>query len=133
MPVTIHRLEVCVALSTKPILPVLLLASALVPTSTSTRAQPQREAEPIGVSGYVLVPDGTPISAGQVGIRSPGISGASTSIERTGRFRLVPNMAGAYQLSVSVPDLAPYRVSVNVPSSRTLRLPVIHLPRHRQE
>jgi Carboxypeptidase regulatory-like domain len=115
-----------VARHTRPTLPVLLLASALLPASVATRAQPQRAAEQSGLSGYVVAPDGTPVPGGRVVIQ-PGIAGSTTTIERTGRFRLIPNMSGVYQLSVSVPGLAPYRVSVVVPPSRTLKLPVIRL------
>jgi Carboxypeptidase regulatory-like domain len=111
----------------KPILQVVLLLNALLPTTVVTRAQPQRDSQPVGLSGYVLAPDGTPVSDGRVAIQSPGIGGSSTSIERTGRFRLIPSLPGVYQLSVTVSDLAPYRVSVTVPPSRTLRLPVIRL------
>jgi hypothetical protein len=113
----------------QPILHVVLLLSALVPTpvATQTRPQPQRDAQPLGLSGYVLAPDGTPVSGGRVVVQSPGIAGSSASIEPTGRFRLIPSMPAVYQLSVSVPDLAPYRVTVTVPPSRTLLLPVIRL------
>src|SRR3989304_5818129 len=55
----------------KPVLQVLLLVSALLPASVATRAQPQRDAEEIGLSGYVLAPDGTPVSSGSVLIQSP--------------------------------------------------------------
>jgi hypothetical protein len=113
----------------KPILQIVLLISALPPASLATRAQPQRDAEQPGVSGYVLAPDGTPVSGGRVSIQSATVpaAGSTTTVERTGRFRLIPGLPGVYQLSVSVPDLAPYRVGVTVPSSRTLRLPVIRL------
>ena len=110
----------------KPVLQVLLLVSALLPASVATRAQPQRDAEEIGLSGYVLAPDGTPVSSGSVLIQSPAAR-ASASIERTGRFRLIPNVPGVHQISVSVSGLAPYRVNVTVPPSRTLRLPMIRL------
>lgn len=110
----------------KPVLLVLLLVSALLSATVATRAQPQREVEEIGLSGYVLAPDGTPVSDGSVVIDSPGLR-ASASIERTGRFRVVPNVPGAHRVYVSVSGLAPYRVNVTVPPSRTLRLPVIRL------
>ena len=92
---------------TRPTFPVLMLASALLPASFATSAQPQRDIEQPGVSGYVLAPDGTPVSDGRVTMVLPGAAGSSSPIERTGRFRLVPNMPGVYQLSVSVPGLAP--------------------------
>lgn len=114
---------------TRPVLQVLLLVTALLPASVATRAQPQRAAEELGLSGYVLAPDGTPVSSGSVVIQPPGFgpTASTTSIDRTGRFRLVPDTPGDHQLSVTVSGLAPYRVSVNVPPSRTLKLPVIRL------
>jgi carboxypeptidase family protein len=104
----------------------LLLVNALLPVSAATGAQPQPVVEEPGVSGYVLAPDGTPASGGTVVARS-GIVSTMASIDRTGRFRLVPTRSGLHQFVVSVPDLAPYRVTVTVPASRSLRLPVIRL------
>jgi carboxypeptidase family protein len=104
----------------------LLLVIALAAASAATRAQQRVEQEP-GVSGYVLAPDGTPVSGGTVATQSPGIVPTTTPIDRTGRFRVVPTRSGVHQLLVSVPGLTPYRVTVTVPPSRFLRLPVIRL------
>lgn len=101
----------------------LLLVIALLPASLTMRAQPGEE---LGLSGYVLAPDGVPVSGGSVVIQSRGVR-ATSSIDGSGRFRLVPDAPGLHQLFVSVSGLQPYRVSVAVPPSRTLRLPVIHL------
>jgi len=90
----------------------LLVVNALVPLFTATGEQPVAE-EP-GVSAYVLAPDGTPVSGGTV-VDQPGFVSSTASIDGTGRFRLVPMRAGAHQLLVSVPGLAPYRVTVTVP------------------
>ena len=79
-----------------------------------------------GVTGYVLAPDGTPVSGGIVGIGSRA-GRETTSIGRTGRFRLVPDAPGDHELVVSASGLAAYRVRITVPPSRTLRLPVIRL------
>jgi hypothetical protein len=105
----------------------ILLVDALAGgAATTTRAQPQRVEREPGVSGYVLAPDGTPVSGGTVATQSDVVR-TTTSIDRTGRFRLVPTRSGTQQLLVSVPGLTPYRVTVTVPPSRALRLPVIRL------
>ena len=109
-----------------PALLVLLLVNALLPASAAT--EPQRVAEEPGVSGYVLAPDGTPVSRGSVVIQQPGAR-STTSIDGAGRFRIVPSTPGPHQIVVSVPDFAPYRVNVAVPPSRTLTLPTIRLSR----
>src|SRR4051812_579962 len=102
----------------------LLVVNALAPLSAATGQQVVVE-EP-GVSGYVLAPDGTPVSGGTVFVQS-GFLSTTASIDRTGRFRLVPTRSGSQQFLVNVPGLPPYRVSVTVPDSRSLRLPVIRL------
>lgn len=104
----------------------LLFVIALAVASAATRAQPQRVEREPGVSGYVLAADGTPVSGGTVVTQSPGIV-ATTLIDRTGRFRFVPPRSGIHQVLVSVPGLTPYRATVTVPPSRSLRLPVIRL------
>src|SRR5436309_2660210 len=104
----------------------LLLVNAVAPVSLAIGAQPPPVVEEPGVSGYVLAPDGTPVSGGTVVARS-GIVSTRASIDSTGRFRLVPMRSGSHQFLVSVPGLAPYRVIVTGPDSRSLRLPVIRL------
>ena len=52
---------------------------------------------------------------------------ASTTIERSGRFRIPAERAGVFRVAISVQGFAPYRFRVTLPTSRTLRLPVIHL------
>ena len=107
---------------------VLLLVNAVAPVSVATGAQPRPVVEEPGVSGYVLAPDGTPVSGGTVFAQS-GFVSTTASIDSTGRFRLVPMRSGSYQFLVSVLGLAPYRVTVTVPDSRSLRPPVIRLAR----
>jgi Carboxypeptidase regulatory-like domain len=104
----------------------ILLVIALAAASATTRAQAQRVEREPGVSGYVIAPDGTPVSGGIVVTQSDRVS-TTTSIDRAGRFRFVPTRSGIHQLLVSVPGLTPYRVTVTVPPSRFLRLPVIRL------
>jgi len=104
----------------------LLVVNILAPVFAATGVQPQPVVEEPGVSGYVLAPDGTPVSGGTVAVQS-GILPMTASIDSTGRFRLVPTRSGLYQFLVSVPGLAPYRLAVTVPASRSLRLPVIRL------
>jgi hypothetical protein len=103
---------------------VLLLALLAAPRSLAS--QPAGD-EP-GISGYVLAPDGSPVSDGTVVYVSPPnpVSG-STSINGLGRFRIPVERAGTYRVTVSVPGFAPYQLRVSVPVSRAVRLPVIHL------
>ena len=104
----------------------LLAVNVLAPVSAATGAQPQPVVEEPGVSGYVLAPDGTPVSGGTVSAQS-GTLPTTASIDSTGRFRLVPTRSGLHQFLVNVPGLAAYRLTVTVPASRSLRLPVIRL------
>jgi hypothetical protein len=107
----------------------LLLLSALGMASFSgLTAEQQPKGDQPGLSGYVLAPDGTPVSEGrvQVMVRSRGES-ATGSIDGTGRFRVVPISSGIHALYVTVPGLAPYRVFVTVPPSKAMTLPAIRL------
>lgn len=99
----------------------LLLVSLQEPVSTVRSAQPDP-----GITGYVLTPDGEQVAGGIVVAQSDMMS-RTVSILSTGRFRVVPMRSGVHQLAVSVPGLAPYRVIVSVPASRSVRLPVIRL------
>jgi len=92
----------------------------------STGAHSQPVVEQPGVSGYVLAPDGMAVSGGMV-VAQSGIVSTAASIDRNGRFRLIPVRSGLHQFLVSVPGLAPYRIIVTVRASRSLRLPVIRL------
>lgn len=105
---------------------VLLLVNVAMLMSTATDARPQASVEDPGVSGYVLTPDGAPVSGGMV-IARLGMVSSTASIDPTGRFRVVPARSGVHQFVVSVPGLAPFRFMVTVPPSRSLRLPVIRL------
>ena len=89
-------------------------------------ASSQDAADEPGIYGYVLAPGGIPVSAGTV-VYSSRVAPASTSIDRSGRFRIPGDRAGLYHVAVSVPGFAPYEFRVTVPASRTLRLPAIHL------
>jgi hypothetical protein len=104
----------------------LLLVNALALMSAPIGTQPRPVLEEPGVSGYVLAPDGTAVSGGMV-VAQSGFYSTTAPIDRTGRFRLSPTRPGLHQFLVSVPGLAPYRVTVTVPPSRSLRLPVIRL------
>src|SRR5688572_24925396 len=96
-----------------------LLALLAVPGSLAS----QGAVDEPGIYGYVLAPDGIPVSGGTV----VSAASASTSIDRIGRFRIPVDRGGVYRVMVSVPGFAPYQFRVTVPASRTLRLPVIHL------
>lgn len=100
--------------------------AALLAVSLAAYAQPQHNEQELGVSGYVLAPDGAPVSGGTVMFRSQGVE-ASTSIGHPGRFHLVPHAPGPHEMDVGSPGLAPYRATVIVPLSKTLKLPPIRL------
>ena len=100
----------------------LLLLLALLPGS----ALWQGSADEVGVAGYVLGPDGMPVSSGTVVIQSTNVP-ATTPIEPTGRFRFFPAQRGPHRVTVSVAGLAPYTFRLTVPASRAIRLPVIRL------
>src|SRR5581483_7510107 len=68
------------------VLRILLLGMALLPAAAAI--QPEVAAD-LGVRGYVVDPDGTPVSAGRVVVQSFAAR-ATTSIEETGRFLIVP-------------------------------------------
>jgi len=104
----------------------LLLGNIVAAVSASTGAQPQPIVDEPGVSGYVLAPDETPVPGGTV-VAQSAMRSTRASIDRTGRFRLVPAQSGANQLTISAPGLVPYRVMVTVPASMSVRLPVIRL------
>ena len=105
---------------------VLLLVNVAMLMSMATDARPQISVENPGVNGYVLTPDGAPVSGGTV-IARLGMTSSTASIDPTGRFRVVPARSGVHQFVVSVPGFAPFRLMVTVPPSRSLRLPVIRL------
>jgi len=104
----------------------LLVAAVAASAAVAARAQPQRGFDEPGIDGYVLSPDGVPVSAGTVTIQSYP-SPSTAAIAPNGRFRIVPNRSGAYQITISVPGLSPYRVGVAIPSSRSMRLPIVRL------
>src|SRR5258705_10541022 len=99
-----------------------LLALLLVPCTLVS----QGAADEPGISGYVLAPGDVPVSGGTVMSASAWMS-ASTTIDRSGRFRIPAERAGVFRVTVSVQGFAPYRFRVTLPASRTLRLPVSHL------
>ncbi len=99
-----------------------LLALLALPVSLASHDA----ADEPGIYGYVLAPGAIPVSNGTV-VYSSLVAPASTSIDRSGRFRIPGDRAGLYRVTVSVPGFAPYQFRVTVPASRMLRLPVIHL------
>ena len=104
----------------------LLLVNVVMLMSTPTGARGQATVVDPGIRGYVLTPDGTPVSGGTVIVRL-GFDSSTATIDPTGRFRVVPARTGVHQLAVRVPGFAPFRLIVTVPPSRSLRLPVIRL------
>ena len=99
-----------------------LLALLAVPASLTS----QGAADEPGIYGYVLAPGDVPVSDGTVVYSSLAAPG-STSIDRSGRFRIPGDRVGLYRVTVTVPGFAPYQFRVTTPASRSVRLPVIHL------
>jgi Carboxypeptidase regulatory-like domain len=102
--------------------PFVLLALLAVPASLAS----QGPADEPGIYGYVLAPDGIPVSDGTVVYSSP-VGLESTSIDRGGRFHIPGDRARLYRVTVSVPGFAPHEFRVSTPASTVLRLPPIHL------
>jgi hypothetical protein len=63
----------------------LLLVNAVAPVSAASGAQPPPVVDEPGVSGYVLAPDGTPVSGGTV-VAQSGFASTTASIDRTAAF-----------------------------------------------
>jgi len=105
---------------------VLFLVNVVMLMSAATDARLQVSVEESGVTGYVLMPDGAPVTGGMV-IARLGMTSSTASIDATGRFRVLPARSGVHQFVVNVPGQAPFRFMVTVPPSRSLPLPVIRL------
>ena len=104
---------------------------ALIVLLFETGGQTQPAADDLGVSGSVVMPDGTPATSGIVLLYSGFLTSAQpnrATLDRTGSFRIAASQ-GRQQLLISVPDSAPYRATVTVPASRTMKLPPIQLSR----
>jgi len=112
--------------SLKTIGRLLLLFSTLLSAAAVTSSAQLRAADELGLRGYVLAPDGTPVTGGRVLAIGP-TSRPIATIDRAGHFRLLPDAAGPHQVVVAAPGFAPYRFTVTVPASRTVMLPVIRL------
>ena len=106
----------------------LLLVDALTCPYAAMSARPQPPPEPLGVTGQVLAPDGTPVSDATVRSQS-GFASATSNIEAEGRFRFLPARPGFEQVLIAAPGFAPFRIDIVVPPSRSLRLPPIRLDR----
>lgn len=96
---------------------------ALAPASRAQVAV-SREA---GITGVVLAPDGSPVTQGAVALMTSATNSINATIDRTGRFRIVPDSPGWQRLFIAVPGLAPHRLNVTVPPSRNVALPDIPL------
>jgi hypothetical protein len=57
----------------------LMLLVVLAAASSPLRAQPQRATQEVGISGYVLAADGTPVSGGTAAIQRPAYESRPTS------------------------------------------------------
>lgn len=102
-----------------------MLVTALMASGTAARSQP--DADPIGVRGGVANHEGTPLTEGAVTLQSWNRSVVTTSLDQSGRFQVVPTVAGRHRLTIAVPGYAPRLVDVMVPSSRTIALPTLLL------
>jgi hypothetical protein len=102
---------------------VLVIAVSAGAASASAQAPPIHDT---GLRGQLLAPDGKPVSSGSVVLQTT-TRRYTAAIDATGEFRVVPEAPGDHQLFIGVPNLAPSRVAVNVPPSRTAMLPRIQL------
>jgi len=56
---------------------------------------------------------------------------ATATIDRNGNFRIIPDVAGSFRAIVIVPDMTQHRFNIEVPASRTVKLPDIKLSKQR--
>ena len=105
--------------------PVSLLLLLLL-TSFPTRSSAQRAVDDVGLTGTVLAPDGRPVAGGAVSLLLQR-SRVTASIQPDGHFSLRPDLAETGYLFVNVPGLAPFRIRVTVPPSRSVKLPPLRL------
>ena len=88
------------------------------------RTPAQLPIDPVGITGSVLAPDGTPAPEGTVDLIG-GFRLTTPIVD--GRFRLVPDRGGVRELLVTLPGHAPHRTTLVIPPSRTMRLPAIRV------
>ena len=101
-----------------------LLLSGVVPVVFSAS---QQRGDDVGVSGYVVAPDGAPVASGVVVVTANPNQRVTTSVDRSGFFRFVPVQPGVHRVYLSVPGLEPHRFDLTVPASRSIKLPAITL------
>ncbi len=102
------------------------LLVTLAGTGAVARSQP--DAEATGVRGGVVNHEATPLTEGAVTLQaSVGSAVVSGQLDQSGRFRLVPTVAGRHRLRIVVPGYAPRLADVIVPSSRAMALPTLLL------
>ncbi len=103
-----------------------MLVTAVIGSGVAARSQP--DADVIGVRGGVANHEGTPLTEGTVALRSSNRSSVvTTSLDQSGRFQVVPTVAGRHRLTIAVPGYAPRLADVIVPASRTIALPTLLL------
>ena len=105
---------------------IFFVALVLLSIAPAPRAAQPAAPEP-GITGQVLAPDGSPVTRGTVGLITSPAGRVRAAIDRTGRFRIVPDAQGRQPLFISVPGYAPYRANLTVPPSRVMPLPAITL------
>jgi hypothetical protein len=100
------------------------VAMALAGAVAAARAQP----DAVGVRGSVGNHEGTPVAEGTVSLQSSDRSSIVTaSLDRSGRFHVVPSVAGRHRLTILAPGYASRMVDVIVPGSRMMALPTLLL------
>ena len=115
------------AANSVPLWLTLLTACAFLCASPQAHAQTPRPGDEVGLTGSVLAPDGTPASRGSVTLQARGTRPVTTPLDEGGRFRLVPESPGVYELAAAAPPHAVYRLKITVPRSRTLQLRPLQL------
>jgi hypothetical protein len=104
----------------------ILCVAAWLAVTMTVVAQLQTLEHPAGLSGYVLTPQGVPVSGGTVRLHRPG-SQRVAAIESTGRFRMEALAPGAHDVDVSVPGFMTRRLKIAIPSTGRLVLPPLQL------
>ena len=105
-----------------------ILACALCAVVLTAATRAQRPApEEAAITGEVLSPKGVPVSGGNIALMTAAGTRVTGSIDKAGRFRIVPDSQGWMRLFISVPGFEPSRANVTVNSSRKMTLPPITL------
>ena len=85
------------------ILSFLLVLLSIAPARAAQPALSER-----GVTGEIRASDGSTVTGGSVTLMMSPTSRITAAIDRSGRFRILPDAPGRQRLFISVPGHAPY-------------------------